>query len=112
MIELLNKDEVGSSLFKCLCDCGNYHTVYGSHLKGGDVKSCGCIWADQFNKKRQTKIGLIYGRLTIVDYAGQCKKGAVYKCKCICGQEKNIPFEFLRRGSTKSCGCLALSLKR
>lgn len=27
----------------CQCDCGNQHEVASSHLKRGDVQSCGCI---------------------------------------------------------------------
>lgn len=31
------------TLYECLCDCGNYTTASGSHLKRGQIKSCGCL---------------------------------------------------------------------
>lgn len=33
----------------CQCDCGNICLVYGTHLKSGHTKSCGC-----YRRKRQT----------------------------------------------------------
>lgn len=32
----------GKTYWKCKCDCGNYKTVQGNHLKNGKVISCGC----------------------------------------------------------------------
>lgn len=29
--------------WKCLCDCGNFHSAATSNLKKGSVKSCGCL---------------------------------------------------------------------
>ncbi len=31
----------------CECECGNQTTVSGSHLRKGDVKSCGCLRSSQ-----------------------------------------------------------------
>jgi hypothetical protein len=31
------------SLWLCRCDCGNERTVYGSNLKSGNSRSCGCL---------------------------------------------------------------------
>jgi 5-methylcytosine-specific restriction endonuclease McrA len=27
--------------WKCLCSCGNYHTVFGALLRNGEIKNCG-----------------------------------------------------------------------
>ena len=32
--------------WKCLCECGNTTLVYGSNLRSGGVKSCGCLRVD------------------------------------------------------------------
>lgn len=37
----------------CKCDCGNSKIVRGSHLRLGDVKSCGCLRSEE-NKSRAT----------------------------------------------------------
>lgn len=39
------------SIYKCLCECGNYTTVYRSSLTTNDIKSCGCL-QDEFYKNR------------------------------------------------------------
>ena len=30
-------------MWKCICQCGNIKTVYGSNLRSGKSKSCGCL---------------------------------------------------------------------
>lgn len=45
--------------------------------------------------------GKIFGRLTVISYAGKGK----WHCKCSCGTEKDIVGASLRNGVTKSCGC-------
>lgn len=47
-------EKIGSknrhSIYKCLCECGNYTEVYRSGLTTNDIKSCGCL-RDQFYKE-------------------------------------------------------------
>jgi hypothetical protein len=61
--------------------------------------------------------GRVYGRLTVTKLAGYIietrnkEKGttnrvAVYSCKCECGNELDVRSKDLKRGFTKSCGCL------
>lgn len=33
----------GRSVWKCLCDCGNYIETYASYLTTNDTRSCGCV---------------------------------------------------------------------
>lgn len=48
-----------------------------------------------------------FGRLTIIEIIGKSKHGDhICKCKCICGTEKNILLSNLKKGATRSCGCL------
>ena len=48
-----------------------------------------------------------YGRLTVIEYAGTDKhRQALWKCKCDCGAKAVIAGTSLRRGLTRSCGCL------
>jgi len=53
-----------------------------------------------------TKPGDTFGRLTVVSFI---ENGSPYKrwlCKCSCGNLKEAQQDSLRRGNTKSCGCL------
>ena len=39
------------AMYNCLCDCGNYKIISGTHLRSGHDQSCGCL------KKEQEKHG-------------------------------------------------------
>ena len=52
--------------------------------------------------------GKMFGYLQVISIDREkSNNGRLYwKCKCRCGREKSILGEHLRRGATKSCGCL------
>lgn len=52
--------------------------------------------------------GLRFGRLAVVEYEGKEK----WKCVCDCGSERVVHGGNLRRGITKSCGCLVVERSR
>jgi len=43
VIEYVGKVKSGQSKWLCLCECGNNHEALGTHLKTGNIKSCGCL---------------------------------------------------------------------
>lgn len=50
--------------------------------------------------------GKKFNRLTVVEFAFK-KKGVIFwKCKCDCGEERNIRSQDIRIGHAKSCGCI------
>jgi 5-methylcytosine-specific restriction endonuclease McrA len=60
-------------------------------------------------------LGQRFGRYTVIEKAGYhtspCgQKQAMWKCRCDCGTVKTVIGAALRRGNTKSCGCLKLEL--
>lgn len=57
-------------------------------------------------KIKLNRIGKIYTRLTVIDYAGNRKNIAYWKCQCICGNVIITQGGNLQSGATKSCGCL------
>lgn len=58
-----------------------------------------------FNAKDLT--GQRFTRLTVIAPVGVGKSGHVlWLCRCDCGNEKIAASQGLRRGNTKSCGCL------
>lgn len=51
--------------------------------------------------------GQRFGRLVVIKYIGSNKEGkALWECKCDCGNIIKILGKSLRKGITKSCGCL------
>jgi hypothetical protein len=52
-------------------------------------------------------LGQVFNRLTVIEFVGQGFKGrAIWKCRCICGNEKILPARYLTKKHTQSCGCL------
>jgi hypothetical protein len=54
--------------------------------------------------------GTRFDRLTVEEFAGRRKSGkqsfTQYLCRCDCGTKKIVTAHHLRRGATRSCGCL------
>jgi hypothetical protein len=93
--------------WRCLCDCGKEIVVNGSVLKTNRIKSCGCIKKEIFCQvDLKTIIGKRYGRLIVLENIGVIKGRRFFKCLCDCGKTSNVSYAYLRRGNTKSCGCL------
>lgn len=57
------------------------------------------------NKNFKDETGNIYGRLTVISYHHTNNK-AFWLCQCECGNKTIVSGDKLRRGYTKSCGCL------
>jgi hypothetical protein len=49
--------------------------------------------------------GSLFGRLTVIEKVGVRNRHMLYRCKCDCGNEKNIRGSALVSGNTESCGC-------
>ncbi len=65
---------------------------------------------------RKTLVGLQFGQRTVLALAGsyevrkRCtgklhKTSSLWKCRCSCGELRNVERGALLRGFTKSCGC-------
>lgn len=50
--EYKQRDKHGKIVYKCLCDCGNYHDAVGVDLRKGNIKSCGCLRGNMHGKTR------------------------------------------------------------
>lgn len=96
-----SKGKTHGCLWRCLCVCGNYFNANSNSLSRNKTRSCGCydnIRTDLTNKR--------FGRL-VVQYPVKIKGEPLrWHCKCDCGNEKDIVPNSLKRGLTKSCGCL------
>lgn len=99
-----------SGRWLCRCDCGSQVTVVASRLRDGEVKSCGCLRRETLASggPAPTSAGDRYGRLVVLAEAGRNhRRERVYLCRCDCGNELEVVGASLRRGATRSCGCLA-----
>lgn len=97
----------GRTCWLCQCTCGNKKAVTAQDLKGGKVKSCGCLMHDH-SCNRIDLTGRRFGRLTAVEPTERRNsKGSVYwRCICDCGQEAEYTEDMLVHGRYLSCGCL------
>jgi hypothetical protein len=48
-----------------------------------------------------------FGRLVVIERVANNGKHAMWKCKCACGNDVLVTGTNLRKGFTKSCGCLS-----
>ena len=57
-------------------------------------------------------VGQVFGRLTVIRFGGRTEKGrfALWECGCSCGARVTVRASRLRRGESKSCGCLQREL--
>lgn len=59
--------------------------------------------------KRIEMSGKTFGRLTVIDCAGKDKNNSLtWRCLCTCGNITVVDGRSLRRGNTRSCGCLSI----
>jgi hypothetical protein len=55
-------------------------------------------------------IGQTVGYLTVFERAPNKGKHTAWRCRCVCGTVRTVEARSLRRGATKSCGCMRFKL--
>ena len=106
--------------WNCKCECGNVKAILGASLRNGNTKSCGCGKYDGLKKYNldQSESGKIplntrFGKLKVIEDIGFRKQveghnRRWYRCKCDCGNEKEVMGNMLKSGQVSSCGhCLS-----
>lgn len=96
------RNNSGSVIWKCDCDCGNVCYVPASELVTENTKSCGCLSHPPLKRL----IGRKFDRLEVIEYAGKRNGMHRWKCRCRCGNETIVGQTLLESRKTKSCGCL------
>lgn len=95
--------------WECQCDCGAIKIVAGHNLKDGSSKSCGCLQREKAKEHAKDLTGQKFGRLTVIERAGtNTRRGAVWECRCECGNTTYVDTNSLTRTKkpTRSCGCI------
>lgn len=105
VLERVENDKKGSTRWKCKCDCGNEIVVKGRYLREGDTKSCGCLTN---HPNVINLVGQKFNRWTVIRRVKSAKSNYIlWECICECGEKRALPGYTLRKGRSKSCGCLA-----
>lgn len=100
--KVIDKEKNNQLKWLCKCSCGNTVIATKQDLISGHLKSCGCLKKEktqQLNFKDLTNQK--FGKLLALEYINNSK----WKCKCDCGNIKNIDSYSLISGATQSCGC-------
>lgn len=94
----------------CRCECGTEKRISRARLAGGKVHSCGCLRyvVRQARRTLYLTAGVTFGLLTATEDVASCMDRALFRCEC--GNERMIRASAAKNGSTKSCGCLTLTL--
>lgn len=92
----------------CRCECGNEKHIRTYNLVHKKVCSCGCYFKHKPSKKRLNLLGMKFERLTVIAQLPNRNGATWWKCKCDCGNEKDVRGSHLveKKYAIKSCGCL------
>lgn len=89
-------------IWRCRCSCGSEVFTTAKSLRAGNAKSCGHLTRANISGQR-------FGRLTAIEPTDKTtSSGVIWRCRCDCGNEAFVSASSLRKGNTKSCGCLNL----
>lgn len=96
-----------SSMWNCVCDCGNTCVAALLDLRNGKKTDCGCI--SSYRRSNHALIDLTgkrFGKLEVLSKEPVQKDGRTrWLCKCDCGSTYVATSYALRNSKTKSCGC-------
>ena len=90
----------------------------GRRAACGKTRSCGCLRRDRSGWRPvpppAVHPGERYGRLVVLREAERPASGGAraYVCVCVCGQQTTVRGSNLKRGHTRSCGCLLQDYRR
>lgn len=89
------------------CDCGQKWEGILNALRSGDTRSCGCQML-----KFEDLTGQRFGRRVALHCISRSSKDSstLWWCRCDCGKESAVQASSLKRGVTKSCGCLSVEV--
>lgn len=89
----------------CRCECGTERRVWAYILTVGESKSCGCGRRKPHPPAEPYMLaGEVHGNLTALEKATYGSEAIRFQCKCGTEAVKNAGM--VKRGQTRSCGCL------
>ena len=113
VVEQTQEKEDRYYTWRCRCDCGGEVIVNTKRLTRGTITDCGCEPRNP-NLRGQLPMELSgerFGKLTVLHRLPNRENGrTAWLCQCDCGNQCEVTTHSLRRGHTKSCGCLSIEL--
>lgn len=106
-------------MYKCVCKCGNTIVARASGLTSGNTTSCGICSRSCSNMgkgviditNKEFGYWKVIGKSrTIVEPRG--RKVILWKCRCRCGEIREIRAGTLKSGLSLSCGCHKMEVLR
>lgn len=93
------------SVWICKCDCGKEKQVVLGALRSGLTKSCGCYHDEVSGSQNFIDLtGKTFGNWLVLKKAENKKGQHIYwLCRCMCGYEKEVQGNSLRRGLSTCC---------
>lgn len=90
--------------WQCRCSCGNIADFTETALLSGRQQHCGCqtgkqpAWRDISGQR--------FDRLTaLFPLKADARGSKIWRCRCDCGNEVDVPYNTLLYCNTRSCGC-------
>lgn len=113
----IETDRKDYHLFRC--DCGKEKDIHKGEVKRGKAKSCGCFRVERmgnYSRNNPKKLefdltGQVFGRWTVLDRVPNTRHPEWF-CQCECGNKGKVNSIELRKGNSKSCGCLNREIVR
>lgn len=95
-----------TTMWHCICDCGNEIDVIGNNLRRHTSTSCGCYAKENTSKLFLADLsGEKFGDLIVIDREGVIgsQHKVMWRCRCKCGNICTIHSQKLRNGSAICC---------
>lgn len=108
VIERLENNKKGNTMWLCQCDCGSKKIALGYDLTHGRTVSCGCLPSGKPSHSRVYLNGQRFGKLKVISLCEEKSSNGilVWKCQCDCGNIKYVRGINLKSGGVSSCGCI------
>ena len=109
IIEIFKENNL--TKIRCLCECGQTIVTKYSKLRGGDKKSCGCLFRSL--QPSPLVVGDKFGELTYIGNSNKKSSDRVLfgKYQCSCGEVFETANTSVRHGKTKTCGCSRVKIQ-
>lgn len=90
----------------CQCTCGHKKEISQPNLRSKSTTSCGCLLKDIHRARRGAYLtGQQINHWTVLEEAPPRRTVRYWRCRCVCGTERDVAQRTLNNGKSKSCGC-------